>query len=362
MGSPRTALRDARRVVIKVGTAVVSRDDGGVALGRLGALVERIRDLRSEGREVLLVSSGAIGLGVERLGFDKRPTNVADLAACAAAGQGLLMGLYDSFFSHLGLRVAQVLLTEDDFHRRHRYVTLAATLERLLALGAVPLINENDVVSTDHLAVFGDNDHLAALVAANTDCDALALLSDVDAVYTQPPSEPGAERIPVYDEGQQVVVGGTSAGGRGGMGSKVAAAEVAARSGVTTVIATGLDASVLSAAFAGVDVGTVFPARRRPNRRRRWLAFATAPVGRIEVNAGAHEAMVERQASLLAPGVVGVDGEWEAGEVVSLVFDGREFARGVCAQPASRVREAMGRPVRGKALVRRNYSVILEER
>lgn len=340
---------------------MVSREDRGVALGRMGTLVEQIHDLRREGREVILVSSGAIGLGVERLGFDRRPVAVADLAACAAAGQGTLMGLYDTFFSRLGERVAQVLLTEDDFHRRSRYVTLAATLERLLALGAVPLLNENDAVSTDHLAVFGDNDRLAALVASNIDCDALVLLSDVDAVYSAPPGEPGARPIPLWSEAEQVRIGALSAGGRGGMGAKIAAANLAAGVGVNTVIASGYRPEVLGRIFRGEEEGTLFPAGARPNRRRRWLAHATAPAGTLHVNEGARAALVTGRASLLAPGVVGVEGEWEAGSVVRILCAGGEVARGLCARSSAEVRAEIGKQGRGRALVHRNDAVILEE-
>lgn len=363
MDSSRQGLRDARRVVVKVGTAVVAREDGGMALGRLGALVEQIHGLIADGREVILVSSGAVGLGVQRLGLDRKPTSRVDRQACAAAGQGALLGLYEHLFAKLGHRVAQVLLTEHDFGDRRRHVNLAATLERLLELGAVPVINENDVVS-DSLGpsgrVFEDNDRLAALVAAGVGCDAVVLLTDVDGVFTAPPGTPGAERISVLAD-QAVVVGAGSAVGRGGIQAKIDAARVAARSGCAAVIASGVRPDVLGAVFAGDDVGTLVPAEAGMARRRQWIAYAAVPEGVLTVDAGARKALVERQASLLAPGVVAVEGEFEAGAVVSVACAGEEFARGICAASASEVRQRMGQSGKTKALVHRDHVVMLVE-
>lgn len=361
MHEARRALAGARRVLVKVGTSVVRRPDGGLALGRLGALVEALATLHGEGRSLLLVSSGAIGLGWRRLGFERRPKALVDAQACAAAGQMALTALYDELFGRLGLTVAQVLLTEDDFHERQRYVTLSETLDRLLQLGAVPLINENDAVSPQHHAIFGDNDRLAALVASNIGCDALVLLSDIDGVYTAPPGEPGAERVGVWD-GREVKVGAVSAGGRGGISAKIAAARLAARSGVPSVIASGYRPDTLLGVLAGQDLGTVFPPEGSLSKRRRWLAFATAPEGTLVVNDGARAALVQRNASLLLPGVVSVEGEWEAGAVVRLVSGGEEFARGRCDRSSAEIRGGLGAgATRGKALVHRDHVVILGE-
>lgn len=361
--SDRQLLTAAKRVVVKVGTAVVARRDGGLALGRLGALAEQIHELRQSGREVILVSSGAVGLGVERLGFDRRPTSQIDVQACAAAGQGVLMGLYEHLFARLGHRVAQVLLTEADFRNRTRHVSLAATLERLLELGAIPVINENDVVSDalgDEARVFQDNDRLAALVASGVGCDAVVLLTDVEGVLTAPPHDPGSVRIPVLLD-QEVVIGTTSHLGRGGIGAKIDAGRLAARAGCTAVIASGLVPDVITRVFGGEDVGTVIPAEVGHNRRRRWIAYAAAPEGVLEVDAGAREAMVVRHASLLPIGVREVRGRFEAGSVVSVAFEGAEFARGICALSAEDARGSLGRKGRSKALVHRDDVVILEE-
>lgn len=360
----RERLRTARRVAVKVGTAVVTRPDGGLALGRLGSLVEQIAALRAEGREVVLVSSGALGLGAERLGFSERPLDVVDRQACAAAGQGTLMGLYDGFFARMKLACAQILLTEEDFREPARFVNVAATLSRLLALGAVPIVNENDPVSTAEIAVdrhgvFGDNDRLSALVAGAIDCDALVLLSDVDGVYTRPPGEPGAQRVPLIDsdELQELQLDGPSSTGRGGMRSKVASARVAARAGVTTVIATGATPDALHAALHR-EVGTLFPADERLDRRRQWLAFAAAPRGRLVVGA-ATRAALEGAGSLQGTHVAEVQGEFDAGAVVSVVEDGREFARGICRRSSAAARAHMAD---GAVWVERDDLVVLVRR
>jgi len=338
------SLPSTRRVVVKVGTGVVARGDGGLALGRMGALVEQLHDLRSRDIDVLLVSSGAVGLGARRLGFSERSQvrGVVDRQACAAAGQGALMAFYDSLFQRLGTTCAQVLLTEEDFHFRQRFNNLTATLERLLRLGAVPILNENDTLSTAELAlsqgpergsVFGDNDRLSALVATYLRADLLVLLSNVDAVYTAPPGTEGARPIRVFTDETHFVEGAASSVGRGGMGSKIEAARLAARGGVTAVIASGDERDILQKVLDGESVGTRFQAHGdagRLPRKKAWLAFATgAAVATVQVNAGARLALVERGASLLSVGVERVDGAFSEGDVVDIVHDGELLARGL---------------------------------
>jgi glutamate 5-kinase len=360
-------MRDAKRVVVKVGTAVVTRPDARLALGRLGALVEQIRRQHEAGREVVLVSSGAIGLGADRLGLDK-PTTIVDRQACAAAGQSSLMAFYDGLFRRLGSATAQLLLTEEDFASRHRHVHLSATLERLLQLGVVPVVNENDTVSTAEIAlrgskVFGDNDQLSALVASSMGADVLLLLSDVPGVYTGPPSDPGSERIGVWTADTEVRFGSGSARGRGGMQAKIEAALVGARAGVTVVIADGRDPEVIGRVLDGEDVGTVFPGETGLSRRRQWLAFATAPVGTLRVNEGAKRALVERQASLLSVGITEVVGHFAAGDIVSICDpEGVEIARGRCDRSAAELGALVGQPGdgKGRAVVHRDHVVILE--
>ena len=359
----RAALPGARRVVVKVGTGVVARADGGLALGRVGALVEELTALRARGVDVLLVSSGAVGLGAARLGFKARPERVVDRQACAAAGQGALVAFYDGLFQRLGGTCAQVLLTEEDFHYRQRFNNLTATLERLLELGTVPVLNENDTLSTAELAlekgaVFGDNDRLSALVSVYLRADALVILSNVDAVYTRPPGTPGAERIPTWTDATAFEEGAASALGRGGMGSKIAAAGLAARAGVPAVIASGDTPRGLTRLLQGEALGTLFPAETGLARRKAWLAFATAPAGEIAVNAGARQALVERGASLLPVGISSVAGEFGAGDVVRITQDGAEIARGVAARPADQLRAEIGSGVRARPAVHRDHLVI----
>lgn len=364
MLSRQNALTGARRVVIKVGTGVVTRTDGRLALGRLGSLAEDIHELREQGVEVVVVSSGAIGLGASRLGLSSVPTGVVDRQACAAAGQGALVATWDSLLSRLGHPVAQVLLTEDDFLHRERYVNLHATLERLLSAGAVPIVNENDTVSTTELAVkrdrvFGDNDRLSALVAAGIDADVLVLLSDVDGVYTAPPGTTGAMRLPTW-LGDDVTLGAVSATGRGGMGAKIAAALVAAHGGTQVVVASGEQIGSVGRILSGDDVGTWFPAATGLSRKRRWLAYATAIAGTVWVNEGARHALAQRGASLLPAGVLSVDGTFSEGAVVAVAVRGSEpFARGLAAVDSPTFRSLVGRTGGQRAVVHRDNVVLL---
>ena len=259
----RDSLQHAKTIVIKVGTAVVTRTDGRLALLRLGALVEAIHALRSTHRRVVLVSSGSIGLGASYLGLD-RPVPAADCPAAAAAGQSLLMEKYRQLFGHLDMSCAQVLLTEEDFANTDRQRNLAGTLDRLLELETVPIVNENDAVTSaikteDKMGVFYDNDRLAGLTASAVGADALVILSNVDALYTGPPSDPSSERLAVDDPERVIRFGDHSALGRGGMESKLLAARRAAQSGIAVVIASGSDPSALERALQGADVGTYFP-------------------------------------------------------------------------------------------------------
>ena len=263
---------DARRIVVKVGTNVVMRDSGDVAMARLYALVESITALRRAGRDVVLVSSGAIGLGVRRLGLEERPKTLAFKQACAAVGQGRLMGLYAEAFDRLDVVCAQLLLTEDDFAIAERYQNLRATLDTLLGIGVVPIVNENDTVSTLELErmnggtgrvpVFGDNDKLSALIAVKIQAQLLILLSDIDGLFTANPSDVSdAELVPVVRGiTPQILASATGSGarGRGGMVTKLEAARLATAAGTCTVIANGRTPGILDAVCAGTGRGTVF--------------------------------------------------------------------------------------------------------
>ncbi len=258
----RNCFRRAEIIVIKVGTAVVTREDGRLALARLGALVETIRSITSQNKRVVLVSSGSIGLGANYLGLE-RPVPTDDCPAAAAAGQSLLMEKYRQLFGHLDMRCAQVLLTEEDFANTDRQSNLANTLQRLLDLQTVPIVNENDAITSaikmEHKqGVFYDNDRLAGLTATALKADALILLSNIDALYTGPPGEANSQRIASYHPDTPIRFGKSSSLGRGGMESKLIAARRTARSGIPVVIASGLDTEALGSVLSGGDTGTFF--------------------------------------------------------------------------------------------------------
>ncbi len=326
----RSPVARSRRTVIKVGTRVLTDDDGRIALARFSAVVDAAARLRRRGVDVLVVTSGAVGLGREALGLASLPEEVEERQACAAVGQGLLMSLYSEAFRRLGVVCGQVLLTQGDFEDRTRYLNLRNTLTALLRRGAVPVINENDAVGTEELApiegetrrVFGDNDRLSALVAAELDADLLVLLTDVEGVFDRDPRlGPGARLVATLPEAgaaEGVVAGAGSAAGRGGMRSKVAAAAVASRAGCHAVIASGFDPTALPRVLAGEEVGTWVPAGTGIDARRRWIAFAVAPRGVLHLDQGAVEAVCHRRASLLPAGVRRVEGKFKAGDVVEL--------------------------------------------
>lgn len=374
----RPALPRAHRVVLKLGTRVLTHDDGRLALARLFSVVEAAAALRIQGKEVLIVSSGAVGLGRDALGLDRTPEEVEERQACAAVGQTRLMGLYEEGFSRLGLVCGQVLLAQGDFDDRVRYLNLRSTLAALLRRGVVPIINENDAISTEELAylhdryrnrpVFGDNDKLSALVASELDADLLVLLTDVTGVYDKDPRSHSDARllscIDQPDAVDSVVSGPPSAAGRGGMQSKLEAAAIAARGGCHAVIASGRDLGALPRVLAGDEVGTWFPARGQLDARRRWIAFAVAPRGILHLDAGAVEAVSTRSASLLAAGVERVEGRFRRGDVVELRGPGgRLVGRGMVSWDAATVRAwCEGHPpddVRNRdALVNRRHLVL----
>lgn len=375
----RPAVSEARRVVLKVGTRVLTQSDGRLALTRLYALVEAIAELRERGREVLLVSSGAVGLGRDALGLSRTPAELATRQACAAVGQSRLMELYSDGLDRLGLVAAQVLLTEDDFDNRDRYLNLGQTLHALLKHGAIPVINENDAISTVELAmrahggrsVFGDNDRLSALVASELDCDLLVLLTDVDGVFERDPrADPDAQLIACVDDldgGIAELTGAGSDAGRGGMRSKFEAAQIAARFGCHAVIASGTRLGALGRVIQGESEGTWFPARGSMKARHRWIAFASRVRGVVHVDHGAVDAVVNRNASLLAAGVTGIEGRFVRGDVVEVRDpDGALVARGLIRVDAEHYRE-WRRGVSEEdlqshsAVVRSNQLVVMKE-
>ena len=342
--------------MVKLGTQVVTHDGQALALGRLMSLVEEMALLRQQGRQILLVSSGAVALGMKQLGLAERPRSLGLRQACAAVGQGHLVALYTSAFAQFGVTAAQVLLTESDLGDRDRALCVRTTLMRLLDLRAVPVLNENDSVSIRELvehrraqgaetgaAAFGDNDGLSARVAVGVDADLLVLLTDVDGLYTADPrTEPAARRIDVLDA-ENPQLAGVSAGGTGGMSSKLEAARLASRSGVTVVIASGAEPNVLRRLLSGEAVGTCIPPAERRAVRRQRIALAPHS-GALVANDGALAALEGGRASLLPIGVVGVEGEFREGDVVEIRDgSGRVRGRGLANYDARACRALLGR-------------------
>jgi glutamate 5-kinase len=380
MADREASIAGARSVVLKVGTRVLTDDDGVPQPARLDAIAGIVARLHGEGRTVLLVSSGAIGLGAQALGMARVPREPEVRQACAAVGQGRLMAAWGEALGTRGLLGAQLLLTEADFDSRERYLNLRRALQALLELRVVPVINENDAVSIAELAlvlprsprpVFGDNDRLSALVASKLGADLLVLLTDVEGVFeADPRTHPGARLVSTLTpealrDGALVQAGDSvSGGGRGGMRSKVEAAAVASRAGCHVVITSGRNPGSLEAALAGADVGTWVPASRRPPARARWIALAAASRGTLWLDDGAVMALRERHASLVVAGVTQIDGAFRAGDVVELrAPDGRLVARACSEWDASTVRAWRdGSPPSGlrnaHALIRRDHLVM----
>lgn len=330
-GPVRPEVGTARRVVIKLGTRVLVDDEGELVRSRLAAVVRGAETLVREERQPILVSSGAVGLGWHLLGLEDVPDSPAERRACAAAGQSFLAGRYQRAFARAELTSAQVLVTEEDFAHRRRYLDLRETLDALLEHGAVPVLNENDAV-THHgtmerirpgTSIFADNDRLAALVAAKCHADLLVLLTDVEGVHDRDPRRhPGSRLLTRIDDPATVLDDLDSSPGsgmsRGGMRSKVEAARMAARGGCHVVIASGREAETLELVLAGHEVGTWFPALGSLPARRKWIAFAAPSRGVLHLDAGAVDALRERRASLLPVGVRAVEGRFERGDVVEL--------------------------------------------
>lgn len=323
-------------LVVKVGTRVLTHGDGRLNEARLQQLAEELHELLAAGRKVVLVSSGAVGAGIGRLGLAGRPDDLARLQAVAAVGQSHLVQVYDRALSRHGRHAAQILLTADDLDHRARYLNVRNTLLALMDLGAVPIVNENDTVSVEELqTTFGDNDRLAALVTNLIRAPLLVLLSDVDGLFDRDPADPAAKVIPTVtrlDESVFALARDKETGhSKGGMASKLQAARIVTSAGENCVIASGRQQGVLAKLVAGEPVGTLFLAQGRilPSWKR-WIGFTVQPRGRLVLDDGARRAIVEQGRSLLAIGVVDVTGPFQKGDVVSLRDQkGQELARGL---------------------------------
>ncbi|MFV0637119.1 glutamate 5-kinase [Mitsuokella sp. WILCCON 0060] len=330
----RQRLKEARRIVVKVGTSTLAHDTGKLNLYRIDHLLRELADLINGGREIILVSSGAIAAGLGKLGLAKKPDSIPEKQAVAAIGQGVLMHIYEKFFAEYGKTIGQVLLTKENAVRHNQYSHSRDALLALLAMGAVPVINENDAVAVDEIKI-GDNDNLSAMVATLVDADALIILSDIDGLYTaNPATHPEAKLIDEIPEITPDVIemagGAGSSLGTGGMATKLQAAQIAMSAGVNMVIASGSQEGLLRRILNGEKVGTVFPARESHLRvRKSWLAFGKRLQGELVVDAGCVKAL-ESGSSLLAAGILELDGEFKAGSTVRvLAEDNREIARGI---------------------------------
>lgn len=341
--SLRKKITDAKRIVFKLGTNTLTNKEGDIALSRIYSFIEAISELRKEGREIIIVTSGAVGMGAKILnnieGFD--PVSVKQ--ACAAVGQGKLMHFYEEALEKFNIITAQILLTADDFGNRKKYLSLRNTLNTLLELGVIPIINENDTVSTSELecfkendieVCFGDNDKLSAIVTSKLDADLLVILSDIDGLYDDDPRvNKNAKIIPVIEEITPDIESlgfEASKGGRGGMKTKIEAAKVVMHSGSMLLITNGKEIGIINRVFKGEEVGTLFLPVENLSGRKKWIAYATNINSHVKVNAGAKKALIEQKSSLMPIGIIEITNLFKKGDVISILDEnGKEFAKGM---------------------------------
>lgn len=347
----------ANRIVIKLGTNVLRNDEGYVSLPRVYTFIEDIARLVKSGKEVIVITSGAVGLGKKRLGLENTQ-GTALKQACAAIGQSKLMSIYENGFDTYGLTAAQILLTEDDFSVRERYLSLRTTFNKLLELGVIPVINQNDTVSTLEIAprfvkedmqvCFSDNDKLSALVASELEADLLIILSDINGLYSaNPKTNPDATLIKEVKEVNDDILAlasGASDGGRGGMETKLTAARLVTRFGGKVLIANGKQPYVIKRIFEGEDLGTMFlPTDENLSDKKRWIGYATNIIGKIVVNNGAKRALTNEMKSLLPIGVLDVINTFNKGDVISILDENHnEFARGIVNYDSESCRKLIG--------------------
>ena len=348
MPNGRDSLRAAGRVVVKIGTNALTNATGRFDPGHFAALADDLLRVAEE-RELVVVSSGAIALGAEALGYASRPRDIPGKQACAAVGQSRLMHAYEEAFARRSRKVAQVLLTHEDVQDRRRYLNARHALARLLDARVVPIVNENDTVSIAEIK-FGDNDTLAALVAGLVEADALVVLSDVEGLFTADPRKDPSARLlsEVRDVDPAVLAlsgGSASPLGTGGMATKVRAAARVAELGIRAVICSGQEGGVVSRVLSGAAVGTLFePREGKRSARDAWIAHALRPKGRLIVDAGARRAVVELKKSLLPSGIRSVEGDFDKGDPVDLADEsGAVFARGLATYDAEEMKRIAGR-------------------
>jgi glutamate 5-kinase len=335
-----------KRAVIKVGTATITESSGRLSRPRVRRLTTQIGEARSRGTDVALVSSGAIAAGMEKLKMSERPAEVEALQAVAAVGQGILVRKYTDLFAESGVTAGQVLLTQHDITHRQQYLNARRTLDRLFAMGVVPVINENDTVATEEIT-FGDNDMLAALVASLVGADLLVLLTDTEGLFTKDPRKKGDAKLirRVEEVTEEIERLGGDAGdkGLGGMSSKVQAAKAAVATGVSVIIADGRSSGIVNRIFAGEEPGTFFVAAGKVPSRKHWIGYARISKGTLTVDEGAAKALLVRRKSLLPAGVTAVDGDFKVGDCVDIVDQsGKVIARGLAGYDANEARRIAG--------------------
>ena len=340
-------MKDVRRVVVKVGTSTLTYDTGLLNLGRIDKLVKQLSDLQNSGHEIVLVSSGAIGAGMGKLRLSERPRTLPEKQAAAAVGQGVLLHMYQKFFSEFGKTIGQVLLTKDDFSDRRRFIHARDAFFQMLKQDVVPIVNENDAVVVDEIKV-GDNDTLSALVASLTEADLLIILSDVDGLYTDNPhSNPDAKKLEIVETIDQSIhdmSGGAGTKlGTGGMATKINAAEIATTAGVHMVIADGSEPDVLLKILSGEKIGTLFLGQKEKMKaRQHWISFGSRVEGKIIVDAGAKKALLNKK-SLLPSGMTKIEGAFLRGVAVEVVGpSGEVIGTGITNYAADELKHLVG--------------------
>lgn len=345
----REALKKAKRIVIKVGTSTITYANGKRNFSQIDRLAREISDLQNQGKEMILVTSGAVAVGVDRMGLPGKPKTIPGKQAAAAVGQGVLMHTYEKFFADYGQIVAQVLITKTEAIDRHRYTNTRNTFMELMRQRVIPIVNENDVVALDELKI-GDNDNMSALVAGIVDADLVIILSDVDGLYTaNPQTHPDAFIVPevaeITPEIEASAGGVGSARGTGGMATKIQAAKAATSSGIHLVIASGTEKNAITRVLQGEELGTLFVSREnRLQFRKRWLAFGAKIAGSIVVDDGCAKAIRKAGGcSILPAGVFAVQGEFLPGSTVSVIDkDAHELARGLVHYSSAELEQIKG--------------------
>lgn len=350
-------IKNAQRIVFKFGTNALTRDDGNIALSRVYSFIESIVDLKNQGKEIIIISSGAVSLGCKKLNLKIKPDLLNLKQACAAIGQGQLMSIYEEGFNKFSVISAQILLTEKDFSIRDRYLSLRNALNTLLKLGVVPIINENDVVSTKELesycsggvtVCFGDNDKLSAIVMSKLDADLLVILSDIEGLYDDDPRiNPKAKVISIVNKITPEIENlgfEASKKGRGGMKTKLEAVKVAVRSGGMAIIANGKDPDIIRKIFNGEKVGTLFLPVENLSGKKRWIAYASTVTGGLIVNDGAKKALIENNASLLPAGILEISNSFKKGDVVCILDKKyNEFSKGIVNYSSIECKKLIGK-------------------